>query len=175
MSILNDIISSKAKGIIKAQQQPSFPLRYDAKYGPYTPITSIEESYKKDFINLLLTSPGEWPMQPDLGVGLKHYLFEFRGSEKLNNLAPEIKYQLKTNLPVVDLLGLKFDYNDNDIDKNKVRIILAYTILETSRHVTSFGLTPSLTVAIEEIESSRVQAADLFNRRNSIISSVDEL
>ena len=175
MSILNDIISSKAKGTIKAQQQPRFPLRYDAKYGPYTPITSIEESYKRDFMNLLLTSPGEWPMSPSLGVGLKHYLFEFKDSEKMMSLESTIREQLKRNLPVVNLLEAHFDYNDSDLDANKARIILVYTVLQTSGYVTAFETSNGSEVTIEELENSKIQTADLFDRRNNLISSVENL
>lgn len=176
MSILNDVISSKSKGMIKAQQQPLFPLKYDTKYGPYAAITSIEESYKADFINLLLTSPGEWPMSPDLGVGLKHYLFELPGSEKLLELGPTIRFQLKRNLPGVNLLDIKFDYNNNDLDSNKLRIILVYTILQTSGYVTSFNIDQdSNSVVTSELEQAKIQAADLFDRRSGLLSSVESL
>ena len=169
-------MSSKSKGLIKAQQQPSFPLRYSPTYGPYEAITSIEESYNTDFKNLLLTSPGEWPMSPDLGVGLKHYLFEQPGSEKLLELAPTIRFQLKRNLPVVTLLDIKFDYNNQDLDSNKLKIILAYTILQTSGYVTSFNVDQnSNSVIISELEKAKIQSADLFDRRSGLLSSVESL
>lgn len=176
MSILNDVLSSKKKKIIKVQQQPQFPLKYDYRYGPYEPITSIEESYKRDFINLLLTSPGEWPMSPDVGVGLKHYLFEFKGSEKLNSLASTIKNQLKRHLPVVDLVQLKIDYNDEDLDSNIAKIILVYTVLDTSGYVTAFDITQNpKAVTMEDLQKIVLQTADLFERRNALLSSVVNL
>lgn len=176
MSILNDIMSSKAKDIIKTQQQPEFPLKYDNKYGPYSAITSVVESYKRDFINLLLTSPGEWPMSPNIGVGLKHYLFEFKDSEKLSNLGPTIRYQLKRHLPSVELEQIKFDYQDSDLDNNKVRIILVYTILNSTGYVTMFDLAQNTNiVSIEDLQNVVLQTSDLFERRNAILSSVTQL
>ncbi len=169
-------MSSKAKNIIKTQQQPSFPLKYDNKYGPYSAITSVVQSYKRDFINLLLTSPGEWPMSPEIGIGLKHYLFEFKNSEKLTSLGPTIKYQLKRHLPVVELKQIKFDYNDEDLDNNKVRVVLAYTILDSTGFVTKFEeSSDNGLVSIEDVQEVIIQSSDLFERRNAILSSVTQL
>ena len=65
---------------------PRFPLKYSDNFGPYEPITNIYESLNRDFINLVLTHPGEWPMNPDLGIGIKQYLFEQYDSPKLDEL-----------------------------------------------------------------------------------------
>lgn len=172
MSILTDIISKKSKNLIVAQQQPEFPLKYDITYGPYKPITSIVESYKRDFINLLLTSPGEWPMHPDIGVGLKHYLFEFPRSEKLQSLGPKIQEQLAKNLPQVELVDLSFDYKTEDIDNNKTSVILAYLILG-SINFTSL-LTPDATdiIQVKDLEMTKLQNIDILNRNQSLISDL---
>lgn len=178
MSMLNDVLSSRTKEIIKTQQQPQFPLKYDQIYGPYAAITSVEKSYKKDFINLLLTSPGEWPMSPQIGVGLRHYLFEFKNSEKLTSLGPTIQNQLKRHLPVVELVDIKYDFGkDDELEyRNSVRIILVYTILGTSGYVTSFDTSQDTSeVMIEELQETKLQSADLFDRRNALLSSVVNL
>ena len=173
MSILNDIVSNRVNDIIKIQQQPNFPLKYDKVYGPYKPITSPIESIKKDFINLLLTSPGEWPMSPRIGVGLRRYLFELPNSEILQQLAPNIKQQLKEYLPVVTLEGLKFDYLDEELDQNKLRIILAYSISGVEEYMTTFSFSPSSNeVEVTDIQSSSLQGADLLNRHTSLVSDI---
>lgn len=177
MSVLNDIISRKAKEVIKVQQQPKFPLSYDNTYGPYTPITNIEESYKRNFINLLLTSPGEWPMHPDVGVGLRHYLFEFPNSPKLQSLAPTIREQLKRHLPQIRLVDLAFRHDPEDLDNNRTTIILAYVILESIGVSTSFKINPDLSTAIKVIEESRqqLQGIELLNRAIGIVSDIESL
>lgn len=172
MSILNDVFSKKASNIIKIQQQPEFPLRYDKIYGPYAPITSIEKSYQKDFINLLLTSPGEWPMSPDMGIGLKHYLFEFENTEKLNSLKPAIQNQLNKFLPQIKLFGVQFDIKDAQIDKNKARLIIQYSILNSTGFSTEFILNMSSNIVqIEDIFTKQVQSLDLLNRSVGVLSS----
>ena len=172
MSILNDVFSKKASNIIKIQQQPDFPLRYDKIYGPYTPITSIEKSFQRDFINLLLTSPGEWPMSPDMGVGLKHYLFEFENTEKLNSLKSAIQNQLNKFLPQIKLFGVQFDIDEVRIDKNKARLIIQYGILNSVGFSTEFVLNMnSNQIQIEDIFTKQVQALDLLNRSVGVRSS----
>ena len=115
-------------------------------------------------------------MSPNIGVGLKHYLFEFKDSEKLSNLGPTIRYQLKRHLPSVELEQIKFDYQDSDLDNNKVRIILVYTILNSTGYVTMFDLAQNTNiVSIEDLQNVVLQTSDLFERRNAILSSVTQL
>jgi len=172
MSILTDIISKKSKNLIVAQQQPEFPLKYDIVYGPYKPITSIVESYKRDFINLLLTSPGEWPMSPDVGVGLKHYLFEFPGSEKLQSLGPKIQEQLKRHLPQVELVDLSFDYKSEDLDNNKTAVVLAYLILGSINFTSLLSPDVKNIVQVTDLQMTKLQDIDILNRRQSLISDL---
>lgn len=172
MSILNDVTSRRAKNLIKNQQQPAFPLVYDATYGPYKPITSIVESYKKDFINLLLTSPGEWPMHPEVGVGLKHYLFEYRDSPKLQSLAPTIKSQLSRHLPQVELVDLVFDYQDNDLDNNYVKVVLAYLILGSVTYASLIAPQAKDVVEVSDLSRQQLQSLDILNRSQSLVSDL---
>ena len=172
MSLLNDIFTKKSSNFIKIQQQPEFPLKYDKIYGPYTPITSIEKSYQKDFINLLLTSPGEWPMSPEMGVGLKHYIFEFENTEKINSLQPAIQNQITKFLPQIRLFNVEIIRNDIERDKNKAKLIIQYSILDSVGFSTEFILNMvSNAVQIEDIFSKQVQSLDLLNRSIGVISS----
>ena len=51
------------------------------------PILSKEESLRQDFKFLILTqSQSEWPMNPDLGVGLRRYLFENYSADSLRGV-----------------------------------------------------------------------------------------
>ena len=115
----------------KILYQPEFPLVYDGIHGPYRPITNVVTSLQADFLNLLQTSPGEWPFEPDLGVGLKHYLFEFQGSEKLLELQPVINDQISKYLPQIELLDLQFIASDQEIDESFTVLKLTYSILNS--------------------------------------------
>ena len=115
----------------KILYQPEFPLVYDGIHGPYRPITNVVASLQADFLNLLQTSPGEWPFEPDLGVGLKHYLFEFHDSQKLLELQPVINDQISKYLPQIELLDLQFIANDQEIDEAFTTLKLTYSILNS--------------------------------------------
>jgi phage baseplate assembly protein W len=131
MSYINSIIaaSSRYSSSNTRQYQPQFPLRYDPVFGPYQPIVSEQESLQKDFEILLLTNPGEWPMNPELGIGLKHYLFENYDSSKLQGLKPRIQNQLMRFLPTVQILSVNWNASDHEKDEGFVTIILSYSIL----------------------------------------------
>jgi len=88
-------------------RQPVFPPRTDENYGFYQPITSLEKSLSVDFINLVRSNPGEWPMEPELGVGLQRYLFEQEGSDIIQDLQSRIINQTRRFLPSVKLLKLE--------------------------------------------------------------------
>jgi phage baseplate assembly protein W len=110
------------------QYQPEFPLEYNTLYGPYSAITEKDDSLSRNFINLLLTCPGEWPMNPDLGIGLRRYLFEQSGSSALQNLKPIITKQLNKYLPHIKLHSLEMSNTPEDIDNNTIKIKINYVI-----------------------------------------------
>lgn len=112
--------------------QPDFPLRYDNRSGPYTPITDKTDSLAKNFVNLLMTNPGEWPMNPDLGIGIKTYLFEQSSASISQSLRPRIIKQLEKYLPHIKLHSLKIEMSDNDIDGNRVKIRINCVIMNTT-------------------------------------------
>jgi len=130
MSFMNNVsvISEIQRDLQKTQFQPEFPLVYDGTFGPYRPITDKKESIQKDFENLLQTSPGEWPFDPDLGVGLRHYLFEFHNSEKMSGLEPNIRNQLDKYLPAVRLVDLEVVASPQENDESFATIKMRYII-----------------------------------------------
>ena len=130
----NHFIPNPTKEIVKQQYQPIFPLVYDSSFGPYKPITSIEESIQKDFEYLLLTNPGEWPMNPDLGIGIKRYLFENYKSPELSKIQERVRNQLAKYLPFpyVQLNSVEFLASPEDQDSGYINLRIRYTILSNS-------------------------------------------
>ena len=111
-------------------------------------------------------------MSPDMGVGLKHYLFEFENTEKLNSLKSAIQNQLNKFLPQIKLFGVQFDIDEVRIDKNKARLIIQYGILNSVGFSTEFVLNMnSNQIQIEDIFTKQVQALDLLNRSVGVRSS----
>jgi len=128
MSFLTSTTIPESASPVKIQYQPAFPLEYDGIFGPYAAITDIEESISADFENLLLTSPGEWPMNPELGVGLKRYLFEQHTSPELAKLKERIQRQLDMHLNNVQLIDVKYEPNPEHVDQNLAKVTIIYSV-----------------------------------------------
>ena len=175
MSFISDTKSRVRNSFIEKQQQPDFPLVYDHIYGPYRPITSREKSYQRNFINLLLTNPGEWPMRPNLGIGLRRCLFDFSTSEQFMSLKSKIVGQLQRYLPQVKLMDLKFNSESNDIDNNRVKIILIYAIRNTVVFASSFSLNSQNQIFVEELDKFEAEKPDFFRKGISYTSDEREL
>ena len=114
------------------QYQPEFPLVYDSRTGPYSTITDKIDSLGRNLVNLLMTNPGEWPMNPDLGIGIRRYLFEQSTSNISQSLKPKIVKQLSQYLPHVKLHSIKIEQSENDIDNNSIKIRINCVIMTTS-------------------------------------------
>tara|TARA_B100000989_G_C19522848_1_gene465159 strand:+ start:1668 stop:2156 length:489 start_codon:yes stop_codon:yes gene_type:complete len=143
---LGTLLSTKIKDIRKIQHQPIFPLRYDGAYGPYTPITTLEESIQKNFEYLLITEPGEWPMEPSLGVGLKRYLFEDYESSELKKLHERIESQIERFAnDNVRLLSVDYSPMSKDKDNNYIKIVIRYRILGSRPIETTFTVDDIIT------------------------------
>ena len=124
--------------------QPQWPLSIDDIDGPYKSIKSARESIQQNLSFLLQTIPGEWPMNPDLGVGLQRYLFENYDSAKLDEAKEALKNQLSKYLPSVKLVDAKFIQTDEDQDgSNVVFRILYYVELLGITEEIDFGLDQS--------------------------------
>ena len=110
------------------QIQPKWPLQIDSQVGPYTSVSSVAASLKQDFVFLLQTIPGEWPMNPDLGVGLATYLFENYESLELTNIRSNIDTQLKKYLSNIRLIDAKFINSAANHDNSVSTLQISYFI-----------------------------------------------
>ena len=140
----------------KNQIQPKWPLRIDQSVGPYASVDSVAESLKQDFIFLLQTIPGEWPMNPDLGVGLATYLFESPGSLEALDIKTNIQNQLRKYLPNITLLDAKFRSTPEQQDNNESILTITYAINDLGlKDEIDFGLdnTKKTIVTLESLNS----------------------
>ena len=111
--------------------QPRFPLKMSDIYGPYDSIQTLNETIKQNAKTLLMVSPGEWPGNPDLGVGLRRFLFENSESPDLVKINKTIKSQFGKYMPflTVDSKLVKEDDNGNSlVDSNFAKLVLRYRI-----------------------------------------------
>tara|TARA_B100001059_G_C17426430_1_gene375826 strand:- start:79 stop:486 length:408 start_codon:yes stop_codon:yes gene_type:complete len=84
---------------------------------------TTNEQIKANFLNLLLTVPGERINQPNYGIGLKNQLFENSIDEV--TLQENVNGQLAFWIPeiIVNNISVK-----QDVDQYKVSIIINYSI-----------------------------------------------
>lgn len=111
--------------------QPTIPLKFGENEGAYKSITEISQTVKQNVLFLLKTSPGEWPMKPELGVGLRRFLFENYGSSDLMALNGRIQKQFKKYMPFLEVrsqLITEDSLGNNLLDENYVKLLFEYRI-----------------------------------------------
>jgi len=96
---------------------------------------TTEEQAVSNYINLLLTRPGERYMQPDFGIGIQKYLFEQNTGGNRKLIEAEIRRQSAFWLPYIfnksivvstgkDLPGLAADA------ENAIHIVITFSVTE---------------------------------------------
>ena len=108
--------------------QPKWPLKISSLEGPYESVASAKESMIQNFVFLLRTIPGEWPMDPALGVGLERYLFENFNSPELGELKSRIEEQLKVYLPEIILVEAEFVASKDNMDSGSTSLLITFFI-----------------------------------------------
>ena len=84
----------------------------------------------QNFINLLLTIPGERIMDMDFGVGLKTYLFEMNTGDLRLELASRIKSQAAIYLPYININDMAITQPANQPNTLKIEIVFTITTTE---------------------------------------------
>jgi hypothetical protein len=87
---------------------PEIPLSRDNSHGVYSLVTSYKEEVKQNFKNLLLTAPGERVMNPDFGVGLRHFLFEPR-THAASQIRQKVQQQVDKYMPYIRINKIEFN------------------------------------------------------------------
>jgi phage baseplate assembly protein W len=78
---------------------------------------------------LLLTAPGEYPMDINFGVGLRHYLFELARPELASIIKSEIIKQCKIYMPYISVNSVSVDLESSD--ENILGIIINYSTTDS--------------------------------------------
>lgn len=93
--------------------QLQLPIIRSTVYG-LKHIENVEESIKQDFKMLLLTVPGEKIDNPDYGCGIITYIFENDSPISRKNLEDLIREKTKRFLPLINIIDIFFEYNDQN-------------------------------------------------------------
>jgi len=89
-------------------------------------VKSLKLNIKQNLKMLLLTSPGERPMSPRFGVGMRRYLFEMQSDEVFAAIDSKIREQVSIYLPYIKIQRVQFD--KSNIDKNQIKLKLTYSV-----------------------------------------------
>jgi phage baseplate assembly protein W len=87
------------------------------------------QAIKNNLINYFLTNPGEIPLNPTFGGGLRAFIFQQISEDSLDGLEENIGLKLETYFPNVIINSLDILKNDNE---NSVVIQLRYSIANSN-------------------------------------------
>jgi phage baseplate assembly protein W len=94
--------------------------------------TTINQA-KSNLQNLILTKKGERLMQPEFGCDIWKILFEpiIEGNIE-SKIEETILDAVNTWLPYLNIDTILFDYDDNDIDTNKIALEIQFSLKSNS-------------------------------------------
>ena len=90
---------------------------------------TTSQAVKNNLINFFLTNPGEIPLNPTFGGGLRAFIFEQISEGTVDGLENNINYSLKTFFPNVIVNDLEILRND---DTNTLTINLKYSVANSN-------------------------------------------
>jgi phage baseplate assembly protein W len=91
----------------------------------YTTLNQAKDNLK----NLILTRKGERLMQPEFGCEIWNVLFEQMDGDNIENrIETTINSAVSIWLPYLNINEIVFDYDENDIDNNKISFDIKFSL-----------------------------------------------
>lgn len=87
---------------------------------------TTKDAIKNNLINYFLTNPGDRPLNPLFGGGLRNFLFEQITDGSLDFLKDEIQRKINENFQNINVINLKISKSE---DTNEVKMDLTYNII----------------------------------------------
>lgn len=94
--------------------------------GIFTSTYNTQEAVKNNMINYFLTEPGELPLNPSFGGGLRKFLFDQISPPTVDGLRNYMQNKLNAVFPMVEIDSLEVLTNQQDY--NVITIQLKYYI-----------------------------------------------
>ena len=95
----------------------------------FTPNYLTSHAIKNNLINYFLTNPGEIPLNPTFGGGLRSFIFQQISENSLDGLKENVSLKLETYFPNVIINSLDVLKKD---DENAVVVQLKYSIANSN-------------------------------------------
>lgn len=87
------------------------------------------DAIKNNLINFFLTNPGERPLNPAFGGGLRAFIFEQITTDNLNFLREDINFKISTYFPNITVEDLIVTGQE---DLNQITVTLKYSVINTN-------------------------------------------
>ena len=97
--------------------------------GVFTPNYLTAQAIKNNIINYFLTNPGERPMNPTFGGGLRSFIFEQISQGTLDGLKENISSKLENIFPSVIVNSLDVLRNDQE---DSIIVQLKYSVANSN-------------------------------------------
>ena len=95
----------------------------------YTTLTQAKDNLK----NLILTRKGERIMNPTFGCDIYNVLFEQLDGQLIENKIESTILDAVSNwLPYLNIDEIIYDYDDNDIDNNRINLEVKFSLVSNS-------------------------------------------
>jgi phage baseplate assembly protein W len=88
-----------------------------------------QESIKNNLINFFLTNPGERPLNPTFGGGLRAFIFEQIADDNLDGLKENVSLQIQNTFPSIIVNSLNVLRDD---DYNSITVELKYSVANSN-------------------------------------------
>lgn len=85
---------------------------------------------KNNFINLIMTRPGERFGNPEFGCDIHELVFNFNGESLQNEIEDAVEEAVRRWMPYISLEEVAVDRQTEDVDNNKYRIYMKYRLSE---------------------------------------------
>ena len=95
----------------------------------FTPNYLTSDAIKNNLINYFLTNPGERPLNPTFGGGLRAFIFQQISENSLDGLKENVSLKLETYFPNVIINSLDVLKRD---DENSIVVQLKYSIANSN-------------------------------------------
>ena len=116
-----------------------FPFaRIPNQDGYFATTKTTIESVKNNIRLLLQTQKGERMFQPNLGMGIRRFLFEQITEDTQVQIENDIVDTFNTWLPFVDLREINIDLSEQD--QNKINIKIVFNIKRAPNTIESVGV-----------------------------------
>ena len=97
--------------------------------GVFKPNYTTAAAIKNNLINYFLTNPGERPLNPSFGGGLRAFIFEQITTNNLDFLEERISSNLELFFPNIQIGNLEISKQE---DTNTIIVSLTYSVINTN-------------------------------------------